>query len=503
MPYKDVAQALKALRELEETNSAYQHAMEVLYLDAVTAAPKDTGEGRGKTMAILSEVSYGHLTNPENKQLYDYLEEHCGELDEKARREVQLGKRIYEQYSRIPADEYVSYQVLINDAQSAWEKAKNTDDFELFRPYLEKIVETNRRFAHYYNPTKSPYDALLNEYERGTDTKQLDEFFSELRRCIVPLIQKISDCEPVDDSFLYRPCPIEQQRRLSDYIMEVMGIDRSHCSIAETEHPFTTNFNNKDVRITTHYYENNFASSLYSVIHEGGHALYELNADDKYNYSFVAGGVSMGIHESQSRFYENIIGRSQEFIFAIYPKLRELFPQQLEDVTPDMLFRAVNKVTPSLIRLDADELTYCMHIMVRYELEKQLIDGSLAVKDLPAAWNKLYKEYLGLDVPSDSKGCLQDSHWSGGGIGYFPSYALGGAYGAQMLDCMEKDVPGLWDKVAGGDLSAVTGWLKEHIHKYASLYEPKELFERSCGAFQPKYYIDYLTKKYTKLYNLE
>ena len=247
-------------------------------------------------MAILSSVSYGHLTNPENEKLYDYLEEHCGELDEKARREVQLGRRIYEQYSRIPADEYVNYQVLINDAQSAWEKAKNTDDFELFRPYLEKIVETNRRFAHYYDPTKSPYDALLNEYERGTDTKQLDEFFSELRRCIVPLIQKISDCKPVDDSFLYRSCPIEQQRRLSDYIMEVMGIDRSHCSIAETEHPFTTNFNNKDVRITTHYYENNFASSLYSVIHEGGHALYELTADDKYNYSFVAGGVYMGIH---------------------------------------------------------------------------------------------------------------------------------------------------------------------------------------------------------------
>ena len=501
MPYTEVSQALNTLRALEQTSCAYDHAMEVLYVDSVTAAPKDTAEGRGKTMAILSEVNYSHLTNPENEKLYDFLEQHSSELDEVSRREVQLGRRIFERNSRIPADEYVKYQVLINDAQPAWERAKNTNDFELFRPYLEQIVETNRRFAAYYDPTKSPYDALLNEYERGTDAGQLDEFFSELRRSIIPLISKISGCRPIDASFLYRPCPIEQQRILSDYIMDVMGIDRSHCSIAETEHPFTTNFSNKDVRITTHYYENSFTSSLYSVLHEGGRALYELGAEDRYNYTFVAGGISMGIHESQSRFYENIIGRSQEFIFAIYPKLKELFPQQLDDVTPEMLFRAVNRVTPSLIRLDADELTYCMHIMVRYELEKQLIDGSLAVKDLPSAWNKLYKEYLGLDVPSDSMGCLQDSHWSGGGIGYFPSYALGGAYGAQMLSVMEKDIPDLWQRVAALDLSAVTEWLRAHIHRHAKLYEPRELFENSCGRFQPKYYIEYLTKKYTKLYS--
>lgn len=502
MTYTSISQALEALRQLEQTLSAYQHAMEVIYLDSVTAAPKDTAEGRGKTLEILSEVSYKHMTNPDNKQLYDYLTDHSDKLDQDARREVQLGKRTFEQYSRIPAQEYVEYQVLINDAQSVWEKAKNTNDFELFRPYLEKIVETNRRFAAYYDPTKAPYDALLNEYERGTSMEELDKFFSELRRCIVPLISEVTKRKPIDDSFLYRNYPIEQQRKLSDYIMEVMGIDRSHCAIAETEHPFTTNFSNKDVRITTHYYENNLASSLYSVIHEGGHAIYELNADDKYNRTFVAGGISMGIHESQSRFYENIIGRSKEFVSAIYPELKELFPEQLADVTQDMLWKALNKANPSLIRIDADELTYCMHNMVRYELEKQLIDGSLQVKDLPAAWNRLYKEYLGLDVPSDSKGCLQDSHWSGGAIGYFPSYALGSAYGAQMLSVMEKDIPDMWERVSQGDLSAVTAWLKEHIHKYASLYEPKELFRRCCGEFDAKYYTDYLTKKFTEIYGL-
>lgn len=502
MAYTTIQEAIEALNRLELNLHAYQHAIEVIYLDSVTAAPKDTAEGRGKALEILSGASYEYMSNPENKELFDYLEAHSGELDEKTRRDVQLGKRQYEQFSRIPANEYVEYQVLVNDAQAAWEKAKITNDFELFRPFLERIVETNRRFAAYYDPTKKPYDALLSEYERGATVEILDKFFDKLRKCIVPLISKVSECKPIDDSFLNRNCPIEQQRKLSDYIMEVMGIDRSHCAIAETEHPFTTNFSNKDVRITTHYYEDNFASSLYSVIHEGGHALYELNTDDDYNYTFVAGGISMGIHESQSRFYENIIGRSKEFITAIYPKLKELFPEQLEDVTEDMLYKAVNKATPSLVRTEADELTYCMHIMVRYELEKRLIDGSLQVKDLPCEWNRLYKEYLGIDVPNDTLGCLQDSHWSGGGIGYFPSYALGSAYGAQMLSVMKKDIPDMWEKVSCGDLSSVTAWLKEHIHKYASLYEPKELFERCCGEFDPEYFTDYLTEKYTRIYGL-
>ena len=284
--------------------------------------------------------------------------------------------------------------------------------------------------------------------------------------------------------------------------MEVMGIDRTHCGIAETEHPYTTNFNNKDVRITTHYLEDNLVSSMFSVIHEGGHALYELGADDCYNYTALAGGVSMGIHESQSRFYENIIGRSPAYVHAIFPKLKELFPEQLADVDETMFYRAINKAEPSLIRTEADELTYCLHIMVRYEIEKQLISGTLAVKDVPAEWKRLYKEYLGVDVPNDREGCLQDSHWSGGSIGYFPSYALGSAYGAQMLHKMQEEIGDIWEDVAKGDLSKVTGWLRSHIHRYASFKKPDELFESVCGKFDAKYYTDYLTEKYTKLYNL-
>ena len=284
--------------------------------------------------------------------------------------------------------------------------------------------------------------------------------------------------------------------------MEVMGMDRTHCGIAETEHPYTTNFNNKDVRITTHYHEDNLVSSMFSVIHEGGHALYELGADDKYNYTALSGGVSMGIHESQSRFYENIIGRSRAFVQAIFPKVKELFPEQLDGVDAEMFYRAINKAEPSLIRTEADELTYALHVMVRYEIEKQLISGTLTVAEVPAQWKRLYKEYLGVDVPNDREGCLQDSHWSGGMVGYFPSYALGSAYGPQMLSKMEAQLGDIWEDIAKGDLSKVTGWLKEHIHCHASFKKPGALFEEVCGKFDAAYYTDYLTKKYTELYNL-
>ena len=338
--------------------------------------------------------------------------------------------------------------------------------------------------------------------DSATVAVTLDAFFAQLRQTIVPLIEKIRATKQIDDAFLYRHYPVEIQRKLSDYLMEVMGIDRTHCGIAETEHPFTTNFNNKDVRITTHYFEDNLVSSMFSVIHEGGHALYELGADDCYNYTALAGGVSMGIHESQSRFYENIIGRSPAYVHAVFPKLKELFPEQLADVDENMFYRAINKAEPSLIRTEADELTYCLHIMVRYEIEKQLIGGTLAVKDVPAEWKRLYKKYLGVDVPSDREGCLQDSHWSGGSIGYFPSYALGSAYGAQMLHKMQEEIGDIWADVAKGDLSKVTDWLRSHIHRYASFKKPGELFESVCGKFDAKYYTDYLTEKYTKLYGL-
>ena len=473
----------------------------MLYLDATTAAPSDTWEGRGKTMEVMSQITYDLLVNDENNELLSYLEAHADELDAQTKREVEVLRKSYDQIHRIPAEEYVAYSVLINDAESVWHKAKPEDDFDAFAPYLEKIVDYNRRFAGYYHPELAPYDALLNEYEEGMNVETLDAFFAQLRQTIVPLIEKIRATKQIDDAFLYRHYSVEIQRKLSDYLMEVMGIDRTHCGIAETEHPFTTNFNNKDVRITTHYFEDNLVSSMFSVIHEGGHALYELGADDCYNYTALAGGVSMGIHKSQSRFYENIIGRSRAFCSVIYPWLKEHFAPRLDNVTEDDFYRMINKSEPSLIRTEADELTYCLHIMVRYELEKRMFDGSLTAHDLPAEWNRLYKEYLGIDVPDDRQGVLQDSHWANGNIGYFPSYAIGSAYGAQYLQEMSRDLD-VDAVVRSGDLTPINNWLEDRIWKHGCMKDPVALFESVCGKFDPDCYVAYLEKKFTEVYGL-
>ena len=331
----------------------------------------------------------------------------------------------------------------------------------------------------------------------------IDPFFKETREKLVPLIRQIAERgRRIDDSFLKKSYPIADQKLLSEHLMNVLTMDKARRVIGTTEHPFTTAFTKYDVRITTHYHENVMASSMYSVIHEGGHALYELNVGDDIAYSPVGSGTSMGIHESQSRFYENIIGRSEAFIGMIMPKLAELFPSQLRGVDAHAFYLAVNKSEPSLIRTEADELTYPLHIMIRYELEKQLIDGSLDTKDLPAAWNRMYKEYLGVEVPNDRQGVLQDSHWSFGGFGYFPSYALGSAYGAQMLASLEKDVD-VWGSVKHGDLKPIVDWLTERIYRYGSMKTPAEFLENCCHApFDPSYYITYLTKKLSDVYAL-
>ena len=502
MPYTNINEAIARLDEIEATAAAYGHAMGVLGLDAATAAPLGSAEGRGKTMAVLSNVIYGLAASADTRELLEYLTAHADELDEAHRRQVEIRKKGCEQLVRIPQEEYVAYNVLLNKAEGIWRVAKQNNDFAAFSPVLEEIVAFNRKFAGYYDPEKLPYNALLNEYEEGLTMDTLDGFFGELRQVIVPLVKAISEKEQPDTAFLDQSYPIEGQKKLAKYVMEVMGLDPDKCTIAESEHPFTCGFNNHDVRITTHYYENNPTFSLSSTIHEGGHALYELGVEDAYNGTCLTGGASMGIHESQSRFYENIIGRSLEFVELIFPKMQELFPEQLGGITAWDLYRALNKAEPSLIRTESDELTYAFHIMIRYEIEKQLIAGELEVRDVPAAWNRLYREYLGIEVPSDTEGCLQDSHWSGGLIGYFPSYALGSAYGAQMKAVMEADLGPIESYIAKGEIGTITAWLREHIHRFGNFKKPAAIFEDACGKFDPKFFTDYLTEKYSRIYGL-
>ena len=496
-------ETIRKFKEHLRKMDAYEHAFGVLNYDSETAMPKGGSAHLGMTYAVLSEEMYRMTTSPELKEWVKDILAHRDEVDYVTRREAE---ELYEDMVRtekIPMEEYVAYQVAQNDASHAWHTAKVTNDFALFAPHLEKLIDYSRRFAGYWDSEKAPYDVLLDLYEKGLTMETLDRFFALLRKELLPVVQAVVKKGPVvDDSFLTKCFPLEKQRKLSDRLMEVLTIDRDHCNIGEVEHPFTTNFSKDDVRITTHYHEKAFASSMYSVIHEGGHALYELHIGDDIKYSPLGGGASMSIHESQSRFYENIIGRSEPFLNYILPDIQKLGPKALREVTPHDFYLAVNKSEPSLIRTEADELTYCFHIMVRYELEKQLIGGTLTVQDLPAAWNRLYKEYLGVDVPNDTQGVLQDSHWSGGSFGYFPSYALGSAYGAQMLKVMERDLP-VWELVGKGELKPIVEWLTDRIYRYGRLLKPNELILKACEApFDPHYYVDYLKAKYTEVYGL-
>jgi len=498
----ELKNALEKLSELQRKLYAYRYAANAIYLDSVTAAPSDTEEGRSVAMGEISGFAYELTTAPETIELLEGLKEKSGELTPHQAREVELLLRDHEYISSIPQDEYVAFQVLSTKSESVWHRAKPANDYAMFMPYLRDMMATSARFAKYYKPEQDPYETLLGQYERGLTMAKCDEFFGKLRANIVPLLKKISGKPQIDDSPLYGDFPVDRQKELTERIMAFMTVDPRHCTCGETEHPFTIEFNKDDVRITTHYHTDSVTSSLYSVVHESGHALYELGGAAEHMYTVVAGGVSMGIHESQSRFFENILGRSEAFTDMLLPELRRLFPGKFDWIPSREFYRMINKSEPSLIRTEADELTYPLHIMVRYELEKRLIHGELSVEELPAEWNRLYSEYLGVEVPDDTHGVLQDSHWSGGQIGYFPSYALGSAYGAQFLARMRQDLDP-FAAIRAGDMKPIVDWLGDKIYRHASMYDPNTLLEMVAGApFDPQYYVDYLENKYSDVYGL-
>ena len=498
----DLNSALQQLDQLQRKKQAYAHAMGLLDYDGMTAAPSGAAENRAETLGILAEEVYKLSTGEETIALLDELHAHLDELDEVHQRIVKVMYKDIDETRRIPMDEYITYQKLTTASDAVWHTAKEKNDYALFMPYLEQLIAQTQRIMHYIKPDQPAYDTLLDRFETGLTREKCDAFFNVIREELVPFIHRVSAAAQVDDSPLHGHFPLDKQRQFSDYLMQVIGLDRAHCTIAETEHPFTTGFTKYDVRITTHYLEDNFASSMFSVIHEGGHALYETHTMDKLAYTVLCGGASMGIHESQSRFFENIIGRSRGFIHLIAPKVRELFPETAA-YDDEMLYRAFNRAEPSLIRTEADELTYCLHILIRYELEQKLFDGQLSVQELPSAWNKLYKEYLGIDVPSDRDGVLQDTHWADALFGYFPSYALGSAYGVQMLHVMKQTVD-VDAALAGGDLTPINDWLCVHIWQYGGLYEPETLLAKALGEpFDPMYYVAYLKNKFGEIYNLK
>ena len=497
-----VQDALTRINEMEAKCASLSYAVAVLANDGSTVAPKRSVTMRGESLASLTEQLYHLTVNPEVEEALELLREHTAELDDRTARRVELLLEDLDRQKKIPVEDMMEFTRLRSEGHISWVEAKDNNDFDVFAPVLQKLVDMSRRIAGYTDPDKHPYDAMLDRYEKGMTRDYCDSYFGALREKLVPLVAAVSEKPQPDTSFLKGSFPIDKQRILSRELMNLLTIDPERCVLAETEHPYTSGASKNDVRITTHYYENNPLSSLYSVIHEGGHALYELGIGDELQGTCLADVPSMAMHESQSRFFENLIGRSEGFCTFILPKLKELFPTQFADVTARQLYCAVNLSQPSLIRIEADELTYSLHIMVRYEVEKALFSGEVTVSELPGVWNELYKKYLGVDVPDNQRGVLQDTHWSGAQFGYFPSYSVGSAYASQMYAAMSRDLD-VASLAAKGDLAPVCDWLGSRMWQHGSMLRSQDTVQAVCGeAFTVDYYTDYLTKKMTDVYGL-
>jgi carboxypeptidase Taq len=373
----------------------------------------------------------------------------------------------------------------------------------MFKPYLTEVVDYLLKFADYRGFDGHPYNLYIGDFEDGMTVDQLDVFFAELKARIVPLLSKIAaKNKQIETSFLFEHYPVNLQDELSRDVLKMIGFDLERGQLKESVHPFTMGVDIDDVRLTTHYYENDFSSAFFSTAHEGGHAIYEQNIDKKLQGTPLATGTSNGIHESQSRIYENNFCRSESFLEFLFPILKEKFEIQLEGVSSQMFYEAINRVEPSLIRVEADELTYSLHIMLRYEIELALISRQISVDELPDVWNEKVKAYLGIVPPDDARGVLQDVHWSEGLFGYFPTYALGSAYAAQLAHYMGREID-IEACLADGDFKPLTKWLNEKVHQYGSLKKPNELIEMITGErLNSKYYCDYLELKYSKLYGL-
>ena len=483
---------------------SYQYALYVISFDSETLLTSGSFDVRSKHIGVLSNVLYDLSINEEYVNSIYYLSEHKDELDLTFAFEIQKERKNIDKLKKIPSKEYVDYQVLLAKSQNIWGQAKRKNDFSIVKDCLKEIVAFNRKYVKWQETDDvKGYDVLLDEYENGYTTKEYDMFFDLLKEKLVPFIDKITKKNKEIIDLSNKSFDINGQKEFTKYIENVMCYDKTYGTFSESEHPFTSGFGPTEVRYTNHYYENDLHSGIFSAIHELGHCTYELQVDHKFVGTYLTGGASMAMHESQSRFYENIVGRSYEFWRNRYKTLQMVFYDELKDISAKQFYLSCNKVEKSLIRTEADELTYPIHIMIRYDLEKELISGELEVEDLPKAWNQKVKNYLGLEVNSDGIGCLQDVHWFTGSIGYFPTYALGSAYASQFYNAMNKDFDVLNDLRTSPSTNHINKWLKDHVHKYGASMFPKDILKKATNEeFNPNYYVNYLIDKYTKIYEL-
>lgn len=506
---------LTRLIEIDREIGLLGHIDALLGWDQETYMPARAIDERSEQIALVETITHEKAVSPEIGELLAALgsttESPMGDsaLDEKERAYLRVLRREYDKNAKLPAKLVAELAREASLSQAAWIEARAADDFLAFAPHLERMVELKREQASCLSKDASAaylYDALLNLFEPGATQASLAEVFALLRKELVALLAKIASRPQVDDSFLHRRCPIDRQQAISEWMMALMGYDRQRGRLDTVAHPFTTTLGRDDVRITTRFIDDFFASSLFSTVHEAGHALYELGIDP--GASFVGtklhDAASMGVHESQSRMWENMVGRSERFWKGHYARLAELAGGSsgpLGGIGLEAFTRAINKVQRSLIRTEADEVSYGLHVILRFELESELMAGRLAVRDVPEAWNAKMKELLGVVPSDDTHGCLQDVHWSAGLFGYFPSYALGNLYAAQFWASMKKDLPDLDARLETGDLASILGWLRAKIHMSGASYLPGELVRRATGSsLDPAHFVAYLNEKYARIY---
>jgi carboxypeptidase Taq len=493
-PYDEL---IRRSKELGVLNSCAA----VLGWDQQTYMPPSGAGLRGEQMALLASISHQKLTDPKIGELLAAAESQP-DLDDAARANLRELRRGYDRATKLPQSLVEELARVTTQAQQAWQQAKSKNDFATFRPWLEKVVALKRQEAAAVGFTEHPYNALIEEYEPGTTVAQLRDLFAGLTRDLVPLNRRIAESgKKPDAAILHREFPIDRQKVFAEAAAAAFGFDFAAGRLDTTAHPFCSGFGPGDCRITTRYNPRFFNEAFFGVLHETGHALYEQNLPAEHFGTPLGAACSFGIHESQSRLWENQVGRGRPFWEHFFPRLQQTFPSALAGVGLDAFYFAVNDVKPSLIRVEADEATYNLHIALRFELELSLLTGDLPVADLPRVWNERIKALLGLDVPSDARGCLQDIHWSFGGIGYFPTYTLGNLYAAQFMEAARRDLPGLDDDFRRGEFARLRGWLTDRIHRHGQRYRAPELCRRATGRdLSPQPFLDYLKAKYEPLY---
>jgi len=489
---------LGILKELSKLNSA----VALLSWDEDTHMPKRGLALRAETIGKLSRMAFELSTSDD---LGKYIEDLEGrsDLSVKQAASVRVVGKTYRRNQAVPADLFEEFTIAQSKSNAAWAEAKRASDFATFQPHLEKMVDYARRFAELFGYEDCPYDALLDRYEPGMTTARLREIIDPLRERLVPFLERLlADGTPPDPNLLHGEYPLGAQRAVARTALEAVGYDFDAGTLDDTVHPFTMHVGPGDVRVTNRYHQDNPLPGLFGAMHEGGHALYGQGMEEDLFMLQLSHGASCGFHESQSRLIENQVGRSRPFWRFFRPAFVDAFPH-LAARSVDDLYRAANRVARSLIRVEADEVTYNLHIMLRFELETKLLDGEIGVADLPALWDDAMQRYIGITPPSVAVGVLQDVHWSTSMIGYFPSYMLGNLYAAQISQTLRAEIPSLDDQIAGGDFSPLLAWLREKVHHVGGIFEPDDLIAQITGKpLSSEPLLDYIAEKYSEIYEL-